>query len=226
MCLTQLVLINVFITVFIFILDFLLNFTDDFNFVVSILKIREKKAKAFMKSPYRFYKFFRPKEKYINKYSFDNAIQSALFWLYTLCESSKNNISYECHIKYISNICKYVDAYIKRAKLDNSTKQSDDEYREYISAWTRTQVFLTIYTFWEELDPRIWKEHKKEFIRFLYSLKPKSYSPITKDDYDNFYNHKISKLRDNNIEADFIYKILLFENTICGEESRILLGCN
>ena len=203
----------------------MLDYTDELDFIISILKIREKKAKSFIKSPYRFYKFFRPKVKYIDKKSFNKAIESALFYLHELCKKSKCDISYECYVKYISDICKYLDLYIKRAKLDNDTKLSDDEYRDYISAYTRRRVLDSILL--EASDISVLKDHEKEFIRFLYSLKPKSYSPITKKDYDNYPNYdKILNSRDDSDESHFVYNILLLEKKVCGEESRILLGCN
>lgn len=192
--------------------------------ILSILGFYRRKASILIQSPYRLYKFLKPNKKYIDKYSFDDVIRSALFYLYKLCENSKSNVSYECYINYISNICKYIDSYIKSAKLDNDRKQSDDEYREYISAYTRGEMLKDI---WLEL-PNVftWKEDQEEFIKFLYSLKPKSYSPITEEDYDDFHNNDSLKLRDNSDadEANFIYRILLFENKMFGKESRLLFN--
>lgn len=180
------------------------------------------KARKLIRSPYELYKFLKPNKKYIDKYSFDDVIRSALFYLYELHLNHKNVTAYEYYIKYISDICKYVDSYIESAKLDNDTKQSDDEYREYISAYTRAEMLRFI---WLEL-PNVftWKEGQEEFLKFLYSLKPRSCSPITEEDYDNYNDDdKWLSLRDNSNDFNFIHRILLFENKMFGKESRLLL---
>ena len=135
----------------------------------------------------------------------------------------KNVTAYKYYIKYISDICKYVDSYIESAKLDNDTKQSDNEYREYISAYTRSEVLSAILL--ELPNVFTWKEGQEEFLKFLYSLKPKSCSPITEEDYDNYNDDdKYFSLRDNSNDFDFIRRILLFEDKMFGKESRLLLN--
>ena len=85
-----------------------------------------------------------------------------------------------------------------------------------ISVCTRVQVLKNI---WLEFpNVFILKGNQERFIKFLYSLKPKSCSSITQEDYD-----KMFLFRANGKESLFVYNLLSFENEICGKESRLLL---
>ncbi len=185
----------------------------------------KRKAKIFIRSPYKFYKYIKPKRKYIHEESFNRVIKNALLYLHFLCKSSKSNVSYECYTKYVSDLCKYIDLHIEKAKLYDHPLQSDNEYREYITAHVRRKVIFCIYL--ERSHLSVWKDHENEFIHFLYSLKPKSCMPITKKDYLYYYDnewHKHYKRSGDYDDFDFVWNLLSIEKFLCGEESRILLA--
>lgn len=201
---------------------FVVWFITDTDTVVSIFGFYKKKAKIFIRSPYKFYKYTKPKRKYIHEESFDCVIKKSLLYLHFLCESSKSNVSYECYTKYVSDLCKYIDLHIEKAKLCDHPEQSDNEYREYILMHVRSKVIFCIYL--ERSHLSVWKDHENEFIHFLYSLKPKSCMPITKKDYLSYYDDEWHKhFKRSSDDFDFVWTLLSIEKSLCGPFSRALI---
>lgn len=212
------------LVVMILIAVFVIWFIIDTDTVVSIFGLYKRKAKIFIRSPYKFYKYVKPKGKYIHEESFDRVIKKSLLYLYSLCESSKFNVSYECFTKYVSDLCRYIDSYIEKAKLCDHPGQSDNEYRESIIVHTRSKVIFRIYL--EQSYISVWKDHENEFIHFLYSLKPKSCMPITMEDYLYYYDDGWNmhyKNKRSGDDSDFVCRLLFIEKSLCGPFSRVLI---
>ncbi len=212
-------LIFYFILVIMVIIPLLFLFFDaeaGFGCTQSLLKIRERKARSFLKSPYKFYKFLKPKCK--DSFDFDSQISDAVNYLekYTLNYS----LSYEDFTKYVANIMKYVKAHITMSKTNASTKTKaiSEAYGDLLH-----QLYIHSSFIKTEL-----KDHSEDIVSFLYSLKPQSYLQVTKNDYKAFYSKDINWVdyaRDtrSHKEAVAINYLLGIEKDLCGKKSRLLI---
>lgn len=196
-----------FILLVIFSVIFSLNAIDDFIFIQPLLKIRERKVRSFLKSPYKFYKNFKP-AKELNKSSFVNSIQEAIYCLDAYASNKKYFLSYENFINYVSNIMKCVNIYVSASNVDEITKA------ETISESYKCLLHELLITDFLEAG---FKDHNKDVVIFLNSLKPSTNFPITKKDYKIFYS-KGSELVDW-----AVYWILKIEENLCGKDSRLLI---
>ena len=200
---------------------FLIDATDEFAFIQYLLRIRERKAKSFLKSPYKFYKNFKP-AKELNKSSFVNSIQEAIYCLDAYASNKKYFLSYENFINYVSNITKCVNIYVSVSNVDEITKAKaiSESYKCLL------QELLTA-----DFLKAGFKDHNKDVVIFLNSLKPSTYFPITKKDYKIFYSkgselvNGVDFLRKErtNTEAVAVYWILKIEKNLCGKDSRLLI---
>lgn len=213
-------LIFYFILIIMVVMPLLFLFFDaevGFGCTQSLLKIRERKARSFLKSPYKFYKFFKPKCK--DSFDFDSQISDAVNYLEKYALNC--SFSYDDFTKYVANILKYVKAYIAMSKTDASTKTKDisGAYRDLLYQLYIHSSFLKT-----EL-----KDHSEDVVFFLYSLKPQSYLQVTKNDYKAFYSKDINWFdyaRDKRVsilEASTINFLLGIEKDLCGKKSRLLI---
>lgn len=180
----------------------------------------KKKCLQFIQSPYKFYKYFKPFKEDSYKVTFSEGIEDSLFYLHNLCKSLKAAVSYECFTKYIYDICKYIDLHIEK------NKYIEDEKKEHVSSYVRLKVIQNLYI--KSSEVLILKGHESDFVKFLYSLRPKHCMSITEKDYQYFKNHlclkKSSKnSKEQNDEIDFLTKLLFVEKALCGKKSRLLI---
>ena len=187
--------------------------TDGFDFIQYVLKIKERKVRTFFKSPYKFYKFLKPKCK--DSFDFDSKISDAVHYLeeYALNYS----LSYEDFTKYVTNIMKYVNMHIKMNKADESTKTkaTSGAYRDLLCQLYNHSSFLKIKL----------KDHSEDLVIFLYNLKPQSYLQVTKKDYKVFYSKDTNYAKNtrSHKEAVAISFLLGIEKDLCGKKSRLLI---
>ena len=195
-----------------------LDVENGFVCIQSLLKTNERKFKAFLQSPYRLYKFFKPVGE-LNKSSFNGTMMKAIYYLDEYASNKKYFLSYEDFTNYVSNITKCVNTYVLASNVDETTKaEAISESYEYLLRELSTTHFLKAG----------FKNHNEDVVIFLNSLKPPTDSPITKKDYKIFYSKDsewVDLLRGTRTDAEAVsvYWILKIEMNLCGKDSRLLI---
>lgn len=191
---------------------------DGFSFLISILKINERKFKAFLKSPYRLYKFFKPVGELYER-SFANPILEAICCLDEYASNKKCFLSYEDFTNYVTNIMKCINTYVLASNVDETTKAEavSESYKRLLRELSTAHFLKAGF-----------KDHNEDVVIFLDSLKPPTDSPITKKDYKIFYSKDsewVDFLRKTRTDAEAIavYWILKIEENLCGKDSRLLI---